>query len=69
MLPGFVDTAAAYGQSVYGDPGASVLANQYAALPSLHVGWAVLVALAVTSATRSRWRWLAVAHAGSPVRR
>lgn len=62
MLPGFVDTAALHGQSVYGDPAGSVLANQYAALPSLHVGWAVLVALACVAATRSRWRWLWVAH-------
>jgi hypothetical protein len=62
MLPGFVDTAAVHGQSVYGDPGGSVLANQYAALPSLHVGWAVLVALACVAASRSRWRWLWLAH-------
>jgi hypothetical protein len=62
MLPGFVDTAAVHGQSVYGDPSGSVLANQYAALPSLHVGWAVLVAVACVAASRSRWRWLWVAH-------
>lgn len=62
MLPGFVDTAAVHGQSVYGDAGASALANQYAALPSLHVGWAVLVALACITAGRSRWRWLWLAH-------
>lgn len=62
MLPGFVDTAAVHGQSVYGDPSGSVLANQYAALPSLHVGWAVLVAAACVAASRSRWRWLWVVH-------
>ena len=62
MLPGFVDTAAVHGQSVYGDPGGSVLANQYAALPSLHVGWAVLVALACVAASRNRWRWVWIAH-------
>lgn len=62
MLPGFVDTAAAHGQSVYGDAGASALANQYAALPSLHVGWAVLVAIAGITAARTRWRWLWVVH-------
>ncbi len=62
MLPGFVDTAATHGQSVYGDAGASALANQYAALPSLHVGWAVLVAIAGVSAAATRWRWLWVLH-------
>jgi hypothetical protein len=62
MLPGFVDTAAAHGQSVYGDAGASALANEYAALPSLHVGWAVLVALACITAGRTRWRWLWLLH-------
>lgn len=62
MLPGFVDTAAVHGQSVYGEAGATSLANQYAALPSLHVGWAVLVALACTYAGRTRWRWVWWAH-------
>lgn len=62
MLPGFIDTAATLGQSVYGDAGASALANQYAAVPSLHVGWAVLVAIAGVSAARTRWRWLWVVH-------
>ena len=62
MLPGFVDTAAVHGQSVYGEAGATSLANQYAALPSLHVGWAVLVALACAAAGRTRWRWLWWAH-------
>ena len=62
MLPGFIDTAAAYGQSVYGTTGASALANQYAAFPSLHVGWAVLVAAACIVAGRTRWRWLWLVH-------
>ena len=64
MLPGdgFVDTALAYGQSVYGGSGASSLTNQYAAMPSLHVGWAVLIAVVAIAATRSRWRWLWVLH-------
>lgn len=62
MLPGFVDTAAVLGPSVYGDAGASALTNQYAALPSLHVGWALLVAGACTSAGCTRWRWLWLLH-------
>lgn len=59
---GFVDTGVLFGQSVYGAPGADSVANQYAAMPSLHVGWSVLVAVAVLTTTRSRWRWLVLAH-------
>jgi hypothetical protein len=64
LLPdlGFVDTGLAYNQSVYGPGSAHGLSNQLAAIPSLHVGWALLVACAVLVATRSRWRWLVVAH-------
>ncbi|MFX0575614.1 phosphatase PAP2 family protein [Nocardia nepalensis] len=64
MLPeyGFVDLAAVHGQSVYGSPDAGGLSNQFAAMPSLHVGWALLLAFAVVAATRGAWRWLALAH-------
>jgi hypothetical protein len=31
-------------------------------MPSLHVGWAVLVAVAAVAVGTSRWRWLVVAH-------
>jgi hypothetical protein len=57
---GLVDTAALYGQSVYATFGD--LADQYAAMPSIHVGWAVLISFAVVSVSPSRWRWLAVLH-------
>jgi hypothetical protein len=59
---GLTDTAMLYGQSVYAVIGSN-LADQYAAMPSIHVGWAVLIACAVMSASRSRWRWLGPAHA------
>ncbi|MFQ6391934.1 phosphatase PAP2 family protein [Nocardia sp. KC 131] len=64
MFPqyGFVDLAAIHGQSVYGAPDSGGLSNQFAAMPSLHVGWALLLAFAVVAATRTRWRWLALAH-------
>ncbi|MFE7746985.1 phosphatase PAP2 family protein [Nocardia sp. NPDC057455] len=64
MLPdqGFVDLAARYGQSVYGDADSGGLSNQFAAMPSLHVGWALLLGVAVVAATRTSWRWLALAH-------
>jgi hypothetical protein len=58
---GLVDTAALYGQSVYTVIG-SDLADQYAAMPSIHVGWAVLISLAVVTVSPSRWRWLALVH-------
>lgn len=57
----FIDTAAVYGPSSYGAPDSGV-ANQYAAMPSLHVGWALLIALCLIVMTRSRWRWLWLAH-------
>lgn len=68
MVPGtgMVDTAMRYGQSVYGSIG-GFQADQLSAMPSVHVGWAVLVAVAVCSVTRSRWRYLAVAHAAATV--
>jgi hypothetical protein len=57
---GMVDTAAAYGQSVYA--AGQLGADQYSAMPSVHVAWAFLVAVAVIGATRSRWRWLILVH-------
>jgi hypothetical protein len=59
---GFVDTAALYGPSVYGSPQQDSLSNQFAAMPSLHFGWALLVAISVITLTRSRWRWLWLLH-------
>lgn len=58
---GFVDTAHLYGQSVYGAVGTGV-SDQLSAMPSLHVGWAVLVGVAVVLIGTSPWRWLVVAH-------
>jgi PAP2 superfamily len=59
---GMVDTGVALGQSVYPARTDSGVANQFAAMPSVHVGWALLVALGVILVTRSRWRWLALLH-------
>jgi hypothetical protein len=63
LLPqlGFVDTALRYGQSVYGSGGIKI-APQLAAMPSVHVGWAVFIAVAVITVSPSRWRWLILAH-------
>ena len=59
---GMVDTGRLFGPEVYGSPSSDTLTNQYAAMPSLHVGWALAVAIALIGATRSRWRWLWLAH-------
>ena len=58
---GFVDTANAFGESVYGPLGSPGPA-QLSAMPSVHVGWAVLIGWAVMSVTTSRWRWWVLAH-------
>ncbi len=62
MMPGWVDTGVLLGQSVYGPSTDSGMANQFAAMPSLHVGWAFMVAVFLIRATRSRWRWLWIVH-------
>lgn len=59
---GLVDTARIYGPSVYGPPQTDTLSNQFAAMPSLHFGWALMVAIGLIVATRSRWRWLWLLH-------
>ncbi|MFJ8107720.1 phosphatase PAP2 family protein [Streptomyces sp. NPDC096132] len=59
---GLVDTARVYGPSVYGPPQTDHLSNQFAAMPSLHFGWALMVAIGLVVATRSRWRWLWLLH-------
>ncbi len=63
MFPqwGFVDTMAAFGPNAYaGTSGA--MANQFAAMPSLHIGWAALIAY-VIHRTGPRWlAWIATAH-------
>lgn len=63
MLPGFVDTLARWGPAVYSKPGVASVANQYAAMPSLHVGWSLIVAYGMLLVTRRPWRWLGLAHA------
>jgi PAP2 superfamily len=63
MLPGtgMVDTAVQYHQSVY-QTTAGFNPDQLSAMPSVHVGWAILVAIMIISGARSRWRWLAAAY-------
>ena len=58
---GYIDTGLRFHQSVYGT-GGSGISNQLAAMPSVHIAWASLVALAAIGIGRSRWRWLVLAH-------
>ncbi|MFI8500395.1 phosphatase PAP2 family protein [Streptomyces sp. NPDC085524] len=58
-----VDTGQVYGPTVYGaEPAADTMANQFAAMPSLHFGWALMLALGMIAATASRWRALWLLH-------
>jgi hypothetical protein len=64
LLPGagIVDLAARYGESVYAAMGSAAGTDQLSAMPSVHVAWSVLVAWAVVTRGRSRWRWLILLH-------
>ena len=64
MFPqwGFVDTMTRYGPSPY-EGSSGVLANQLAAMPSLHVGWAVLIAYVVLRTGPRSLAIAAVLHA------
>lgn len=61
MLTGFVDTAKVFGPNPY-DLKIASAANQIAAMPSLHVGWALLVAIGIIWIVQSKWRFLAILH-------
>lgn len=57
---GFFDIAERYGQSVYANAGFS--AQALLAMPSVHIGWAVVVAGAVLYAGQGRWRFVVLLH-------
>jgi hypothetical protein len=63
MYPGlgFVDAGDVFGPGVYGKVGTGI-SDQLSAMPSVHVAWAALVALAVIVASSSRWRWWILVH-------
>jgi hypothetical protein len=42
--------------------GSTAGADQLSAMPSVHVAWSILVAWAVITRARSRWRWLILLH-------
>jgi hypothetical protein len=58
---GYVDVSVIYGMDVYGEAGTGV-SSQFAAMPSLHVAWAAVVAFGALAASTSRWRWIGMVH-------
>jgi hypothetical protein len=71
MMPGFVDTLARYdgwgwwAGAASAPKGLAGLTNEFAAMPSLHVGWAAWCGWQI--ARTATWRWLQVLGAAYPV--
>jgi hypothetical protein len=63
LLPGFgfVDTVAVFNNLSYQAQSTQPFVNPYAAVPSLHVGWAFLLALGIISSTRHKPIWFLAA--------
>jgi hypothetical protein len=56
MLPGFTDTVITFHTwGSLASPGLAKASNQFAAMPSLHIGWAVWCALAVVALAERPW--------------
>ena len=64
LLPGtgLVDVMNVYGPSAYAQAPGSGPSNQFAAMPSLHVGWALLVAWGIIRYGSGRTRWAAACY-------
>lgn len=58
VLPGVTDTVMD-NPVIWAKEGAVEFVNEYAAMPSLHVGWAVWCAVAIVAVLQSKWRHLA----------
>lgn len=61
---GYVDTIAEFGGWIsFGNEGMKELSNQYAAMPSMHIGWAAWSTLVLVPLLRRRWaKVLAVSY-------
>ena len=59
-----VDTASFFGPSPYRGV-VHGAANQFAAMPSLHVGWAVLIGIVLWRVAPNAWRWIGALHAAA----
>lgn len=58
VVPGVTDTVM-NNPVVWAKEGAAGFVNEFAAMPSLHVGWAIWCAIVVVAVCRTRWRHLA----------
>ena len=58
---GYEDLSERFGPSIYGPVGTGV-SDQFAAMPSIHVGWAAVVSLGIFAVSTSRWRWVFLLH-------
>lgn len=58
---GYVDTIARYGGWIsFGNEGMKEVSNQYAAMPSMHIGWSTWTAIVLIPLVRRQWaKWLA----------
>jgi hypothetical protein len=53
---GYIDTVARYGGWIsFGNDGYKDVSNQYAAMPSMHIGWSTWTALVLVPLVRRRW--------------
>lgn len=59
---GYVNLADRYGVSVYGSDVQAGISDQFAAMPSIHVGWAAVVSLGIVAVSTSVWRWVFLLH-------
>jgi hypothetical protein len=55
---GFIDTMAVYSHLSYQAQSTQPFVNPYAAVPSLHVGWPLLLAIGIIAATRFKPLWI-----------
>ena len=62
MLDGFMDTLQQFGPRIYPEDPSRSVANQFAAMPSLHFGWALMVAVGIIMVTSGPRRWLWMFH-------
>lgn len=58
---GIIDTMDVFGGLwTFGSDAMANISNQFAAMPSLHIGWSVWAALAVVPLTKKRWKKVAM---------
>jgi PAP2 superfamily len=59
---GYEDLGRHFGISVYGADVQRGVSDQFAAMPSIHVGWAAVVSFGIIAASTSVWRWFFLLH-------